>query len=57
MSESGRNIFLHHVDDTKDDICDSSKKIQPGRKDIMPSSHFLRAISVKPSPHMDINLA
>ena len=30
MSESGRNIFFHHIDDMKDDICNTIKKIQQG---------------------------
>ena len=30
MSESSKNIFLHHIGHIQDDICASYKKIQPG---------------------------
>ena len=30
MSESSKNIFLHHMGHIRDDICNSYKKIQPG---------------------------
>ena len=45
MSESTQNIFLHHIDDTKDNICGSSKKIYPGRIGIMLNSNFWGTIS------------
>ena len=44
MLESGRNIFLHHIDDIRDDFCDKTKKIEVRTNDIMPNRNFFGGI-------------
>ena len=41
MSESTAIIFLDHIDDIKDDMCCSSKKIQLLTKGVKSNKHFL----------------
>ena len=52
-----QNIVLYHINDTKDDVCGTSKKTQPGTKGITSNSHILGAKSVEPGLEMDLNIA
>ena len=49
MSESTTDIFLNHIDNIKDDIYHSSKKIIPGTNVMTWNNHFLVAESVYPN--------
>ena len=57
MVESGRNIILHHIDDIKDDIYHSSKKLHPGTNKIISNYHFWVAISVDSSQEIYLTKA
>ena len=45
------------MDDIKDDIHHSSKKIQPVAKDMTSNSHILGENYLKLGPEMELNLA
>ena len=57
MSESGRNIFLHHNGIIEDDIYHPSKKIHPGTNAMASNNYFLVAKSQYPNLELNFNLA
>ena len=58
LSESGRNIFLCHVDEIREDICGEHKKNDQAENIHHTSKgHILKAKSVEPSLDMELNMA